>query len=131
VVLEFSSTPCWLGTPGGHFVDRVPGVRHAHELGLRPVDEVPEHPADAYRPLVAETVREDAQLAEKTAAAGLDAGEDDVVANCKGGERAAHLRDHTDTLVTENAPAKSAGKAWPEGTGPDARSCLKAADSVP
>lgn len=39
-------------------------VGYAHELGLRAMDEVYEHPADADRALIAQAMREDPLPAE-------------------------------------------------------------------
>ena len=107
--MSLSSTPCWFVTPGGHLVHGGLGIRHAHVLGLRAVDQVAEDPADPGRSLVAQAVRENALLAEAAVTTGLDARDDHVVADGELGHRAAHLGDDADALVTEN-PARRDGR---------------------
>jgi hypothetical protein len=67
---------------------------------------VAEHPADADRTLVAETVRVKTLLAELAATARLDARQDDVVADGERRDRPAQLGDPPDSLVAEHSPRR-------------------------
>ena len=80
-----------------HLVDGRIGERHSGELGLQPVDQVPEDPAAATR---AEAVLR--LLAEAAASAGGDARDEHAIAGHDGRHSRADLDDRADGLVAED-----------------------------
>ena len=88
----------------GDLVDRRVGERHAGELRLEAVDQMPEDPAAAAD---AEAVL--GLLAEAAAPAGGDARDEDAVADGDGGDGRADLDDGADGLVSEDRPGLHRG----------------------
>ena len=91
------NSTCSSVNSSGHLVDGRIGERDPRELGLQAIDQVAEDPAAAAR---AEAVAR--LLAEATAPARGDAGDEHAVAGREGRHRCADLDDRADGLVAED-----------------------------
>ena len=83
-------------------VQRAVRERHANQLGLGPVDEVAEHPADARHPLGRQTVRGVLAPAVGAHAAPADARDDHALADSMAAHAVADRDDRPDPFVPEH-----------------------------